>query len=93
MTERQPVNAYPLVVSQHNCGLAGFKNARAFRDWVSTRKVPHTRVGKTVFVRAEVLLFVLASHETSAADVPDPGDDTPKTVDEVLARLGLRRTT
>jgi len=66
---------------------------RAFRELVTRRKIPHVRIGDRVVVLAsEFEKFIeRASSEPSEQSEPIDVDDSPSSVDAVLARLGRRR--
>lgn len=98
----RPTVATPAIcVSQYTGpALFGFKTERSFLEFVAEHDVRRTVVGRTVFVEVEDLreaLRGLALPEAQADKVtadhgaPDD-DDQSQTVDEVLARLGVRRT-
>ena len=86
---RPPVTAAPISISDEtSLDLVGL-DARRFRELIGAHKLPHTRLGHRVVVRAEVLADLLRRLE-SVAEV----EDRPKlsTVDDVLALVGRRRS-
>jgi hypothetical protein len=73
----------PLLVSQHNCEAAVGIKPRAFREWVNRCGLPAKRLGKTILVRADLVLAALAVDEA-----PEPEPDDP--VERLRRRVGVR---
>jgi hypothetical protein len=98
ISERPTVAPAAVYVSQHTApALFGFKTERGFLEFVQAHDVPRTKAGKTVLVEAAALRAVLrrlatiAPEETLEATEERDGDELGS-ADDVLARLGLRRT-
>ena len=92
------VPVQPLTVSDRTAPALVGLEPRAFRDLLEREHVPHARIGRRVVARVAFVLEAIdrlslevdATTETaSAAD--DEADDEP-TADEILARLGRRRS-
>lgn len=80
-----------VAVTQHTaCAVLGFKNPRAFLDWVIANNVPHARRGMDVHVRVDVAtaqLHLDDEREEAAVKAGEPIDEA----DRVLAAIGRRR--
>ena len=79
----------PVVVTEATCLQALGLNPRRYREIVKTSGIAHRREGHLTLTRARDWDDLLVS---GAACEP-ANDDTPETVDAVLARLGRRRKT
>ncbi len=87
-----PVAVAPVAISQHTAAAHGFKNARAFLEFVGTHKVPHVRNGKTVLVAADDLRAALRDLRVTCAAPALVPDVQPETADDVLRLVGMRRS-
>jgi hypothetical protein len=77
----------PVYVSQHTCNVLGFKNGRAYLEWLPTSGLRVVVRGKDRLVRledAEQALLRLGEGDSPAAT----DDEQPATADAVLARIG-----
>jgi hypothetical protein len=96
-TPRSAVAPQAIYVSQFTApALFGFKTERAFLEFVVEHDVRRTKAGKTVLVEVEELRSVLRHHAITGGDLAEPKSagepDSLGSPDDILARMGLRRT-
>jgi hypothetical protein len=96
-TPRPELTPQPVYVSQFTApALFGFKTERAFLEFIATQSVPRAKVGKQVLVEVEELRTALRRLSVTGGDgaveqaLEEP--DALGSADDVLARLGLRRS-
>lgn len=91
--DRRSVAVAPIAVSQHTASAHGFKNERAFLDFVREHKVRHVRDGKTVLVMVADLEAALRALAVTSDDKLSAlvDDEQPTSADDVLRGLGLKR--
>lgn len=89
----------PVTVTDRTCAQVLGLEPRPFREWLVSADVPHKRIGRRVVARVDDVLDALARapaaeprDDRENQDDEDGDDDVPGTPDEVLRRLGLRRT-
>ena len=97
---RPPIVVSPLAVTTDNCLAIAGLTPRKFRELLDANpQVRRVRVGHTLLVQSAHLSALLDVLELDVRDAADPegnddaGDETREpTCDELLARIGRRRT-
>lgn len=92
-SRKDPVAVRPVFVSQHTApAVLGFKNERAFLEWIAVAGILVVARGKDRLVRlddAEAALVRMASSPSSES--PPGTEDATVTVSSILRSVGYRQ--
>jgi hypothetical protein len=97
MRTRPSVAVAPLAISTENCLAVGGITPRKLREALAAHPdIPRSRLGHTLLVEPAHFHELLerlrvGDDEAEGLDDHDEDDDAPRTVDDVLARVGLER--
>lgn len=88
----------PVTVTDLTCAVVLGFEARPFREFLSRERVAHTRLGRHVVARVEDVLEALdrlrveqGEPQRAGADDQEHDADEPRSVADVLRRIGGRR--
>lgn len=94
---RPPIAVAPLAISTETCLQLGGITDRKMRDALSRfPDVPRSRIGHTILVTPEAFAELLERTRVTEGDANEladqsEDDDQPKSVDDVLRKLGKER--
>ena len=97
MWPRPPIAVAPLAISTETCLQLGGLQPRKFRDALARfPQIPRSRDGHTLLVTASAFaelldLLRVSDGEEVGADQAEEDDDQPKSIDDVLRRIGRER--
>ncbi len=93
MKPREPIAPHALSVSQlTTLALLGI-DPRRYLDLLAAHSVPHARVGKLRVALLDDVRATIRRISESSDDTPEAEcERQPETADEVLSKLGLRRS-
>ena len=92
---RPPIAVAPLAISTETCLQLGGITGRKMRDALARfPDVPRSRMGHTLLVTPEAFAELLERTRVTEGDVANQGedeDDQPRSVDDLLRKLGKER--